>query len=106
MKFWVALILVLGGAPAWATESGCVQEYRKAYIEFGRTNNIRYQDAADIYSIYFDYINGLTAIQNEDQRRMLEFVKKGLDSGSLCTQWGGPKNKIEILDDLLAEFRK
>lgn len=107
MKWLVTLMLVCGGGLAFASgNSNCVQEYRKAYIEFGRTNAARYQDAADIYAIYFDLENGLIPDQRETPKRVAEFIKKGLESGSLCTSFGHTKTKSEILDDLLTELSK
>ncbi len=106
MKWWVTWLAMWGGLQVQASEPACVLEYRKAYIELARTNDPRYQDAADVYSVYFDFTHGLTPVQSEDQRQVLEVIKSGMESGSLCTFLGYTKSKEQILNQLLAGRQK
>ncbi len=103
---WMVFVAIWGSVQVQAAELACVEKYRTAYIEFSRTNSARYQDAADIYAVYFDYTHGFAVVQNEDHRRMLDVIKKGLEGGSFCTYFGATKSKNQILDLLLGEFKK
>lgn len=97
MKLVLILGVIFGGLGANASESECVLEYRKSYIEFARTNDPAYSDAAELYSMYFDYSNGLSGGANAEQRQSLELLKAGMDDGSLCTFFGytRPKGDVE-----------
>jgi len=81
------------GGLAWAEDRACVEAFRSDYVELGRTNDLRYQETAELYSIYFDHVNELSSYRSESQRKMAELLKEKLEDGSACNFLGWPRRK-------------
>ena len=98
MKWFIALAAVVQGSAVWAEDSPCVKEYRRIYIEFARTNNPSYAEAADIYAMYFDYANRLNTTPEA------EYVFKKMNEGAICSFFGYTLSKRQIENQMFRDM--
>lgn len=104
MNWLLTLIVSMMGGLAWAENLPCVSAYRADFVQLVTTNDLRYKETADLYTIYFDHVNGVAEYPTAAHRKMAELLKEKMEDGSGCNFLGWPRRKQFFRDQYAAKY--
>lgn len=111
-KLFASLVLMASSLVAvHAGASPCESLFRQAYVEASMAGGISPRSTAEVYVVYFDFMNGVQEaypaaapifkeLGTPDERRtdVLRELSSRLQSGLLCTV-SGPMSWPEVVDN-------